>query len=157
MFNFIVFSIFCWFGLCVLCTILISQKRKETLLLRYFLKIARNQNPGKWVIRKYMGNSRFYKIDGLPREYSIETDNFCLTIGKYLKNNDKTICYFYRMFISTREGTSTIFNDNRRIAKTYKQIDQKYKRMEKTIGKQQKLNAKVKRENLLLRKLGETA
>jgi len=150
MFNFIVFSIFCWFGLCVLCTILISQKRKETLLLRSFLKIARNQNPGKWVADK-----------GLPREYSIETAGFFLKIGKYLRKktkNGKEITYYsYRMFVSTREGTSTIFNDNRRIAKTYKQIDQEYERMEKTIGKRQKLSAKVKRKDFLLIKLGEKA
>ena len=152
--------------MCVLCTILISQKRKETLLLRSFLKIARNQNPGKWVVNETMEDSGFYEVDGLHREYSTETANFHLKIGKYLKkkrkNGDETICYSYRMFISTKgkEEISTIFtifNDNRRIAKTYKQIDQKYKRMEKTIGKQQKLNAKVKREDFLLIKLGEKA
>jgi len=115
MFNFIVFSIFCWFGLCVLSTIFISRQRKKTLLLRSFLKVAGNQNPGKWVADK-----------GLPREYSIETTGFFLKIGKYLRKktkNGKEITYYsYRMFVSTREGFNTIFNNNKRIAKTYNRI-----------------------------------
>ena len=137
-FVFIVFSISCWFGLCAMFIIFISRKRNETLSLRSFLKMARNQNPQKWV------------VSGLPREYSTETAGFFLRIGKYpkieKKNDHKIICYSYRMFVSTKQGIGTIFDDSKKIAKTYKQIHQEPERMKEILEKwkRKKSGAKIR-------------
>ena len=87
--------------------------------------MARNQNPEKWVVED-IKDSGFYKINGLPREYFTWINGLYLRIGKYPRikkeNNDEVICYSYQMFVSTKKGIGTIFNDSRKIAKTYNRI-----------------------------------
>ncbi|OGZ17656.1 MAG: hypothetical protein A2V72_02615 [Candidatus Nealsonbacteria bacterium RBG_13_37_56] len=145
---FISFAIFCWISLIFFLIKLAFQQKKKTLLLRSFLKMARNQNPEKWAMKENTEDSGFYKIDGLAREYSTETAGFFLKIGKCSR-------YSYRMFISTKTEKEaigaifTIFNDNKKIAKIYKRIDRERRRMEKIIEKWQRLGAKVKKNDVL--------
>ena len=148
---FISFAIFCWISLIFFLIKFASQQRKKTFLLRSFLKMARNQSPERWTVKEDTEDSGFYEIDRQAREYSTETADFFLKIGKYSR-------YSYQMFISTKEekeekeeiGTIfTIFNGSRKIAKTYKQIDQERRRMEKIIEKWQGLGAKVRKNDVL--------
>ena len=148
MFKFVILTVLCWIGLCVLGVIFISDQRKKSLSLRSFVKLAKNQSPEKWTIRQCTENSGFYKTDEEPKEYSTQTADFCLKIGKYprkkIKNNEEITYYSYRMFVSTK-GVATIFEDNKKIAKAYYQIDQECKRMEKIIKKWQKSDARIRK------------
>jgi len=142
MIEFIIFDIFCWFGLCALIVFFIYQKRKKTLLLRTFVRMAKNQSPEKWTATE--------SAEGLPREYSTKIAGFCLVIGKYPKkdNGNGVICYSYRMFISRENGADAIFSGSR-ITRTYKQVDGARRKTEKTIDKWRRLSAKVKKKDVL--------
>lgn len=152
MFKFLIFSVFCLFGLCAMGVNFISQRRKKTLTLRSFLKMARNQDPRKWVVED-IEDLGLYEINGLFREYSTQINGFCLRIGKYPRikkeNSNETTSYSYRMFVSTKRGFGRTFNNDKRIAKTYKRINQERRRMEKIIKKFQKLGARIKISDIL--------
>lgn len=119
--EFMIFSMFCWFGLVALCAIFTFQQRKKTLLLRTFARMAKNQSPEKWTTTE--------STEGLPREYSTKIVGFSVVIDKY-----PSVPYYYRMFVSKENGVYAIF-EGWRIAKTYKQVDQERRRTEKIIGK----------------------
>lgn len=153
MFKFIILIALCWLGLFVLGVIFISERRKKTLLLRSFVRLAKNRSPERWTIRECIEDSGFYEIDGESREYYTEIAGFCLTIGKYpkkkRKNGEEIICYSYRMFVSTKE-VCTIFQDDKRITRAYNQIDQEHKRREKVIKKLLGSDARIEKSDILV-------
>ena len=153
MFKFVVFDMFCWLGLCAMGVIFISDRRKKSLSLRSFLKMAKNRSPEKWVVKEDVEDSGFYEIDGLAGEYSTEIAGFCLKIGKYpifkkSKNGKEIICYSYRMFALTKRIVR-IFQDDKRIAKAYNQIHQERRRMERVIEKWRKGGARIEKSDVL--------
>jgi hypothetical protein len=151
MFKFFVLTVLCWVGLFVLAVIFISDRRKKALLLRSFVKLAKNQSPEKWTVEDVEG-SGFYEIKEQPREYSIEISGFCLRIGRYprnrTKNGDKITYYCHRMFVS-RENRADAMFEGLKIAKTYNQIHQERRKMEKIIEKWQKLGARIRKSDIL--------
>lgn len=137
MIEFIVFDIFCWFGLCALAVFFIYQKRKKTWLLRTFVRMAKNQSPEKWTATENAG--------GLPRQYSTTISGFCVVIVKY-----PSIPSSYRMFVSKENRAYSIFN-GRKVEKTYNQIDQERRRTERIIEKWRRPNAKTEKKEALVR------
>lgn len=144
MFKFVIFSIFCWFCLCALAVFFICQKRKKTLLLRSFIRMAKNQSPEKWMATE--------NAEGLPRQYSTTIAGFYVVIEKYPekkeRNNDETIYYSHRMSISRENMVYAIF-DGWRIAKTYQQVDRERRRTERIIEKWRRSNAKTEKKEAL--------
>jgi len=97
---FMAFAGLCWIGLIVFVIKFFSRQRNKTLLLRSFIRIAKNQSPERWVKEKITENSGLY--------YSTGVNGFCFKI----EARPVSSCH-RRMFVSGKTNINMILSGSK--------------------------------------------